>query len=58
MTLLDKPFLGLTPELRPRQLRDEAKSCGNQPANIRVINRRNTGCASVGALEHNQEQNR
>ena len=29
-----------TPEPRQRQLRDEAKSCGNQPAHIRVINRR------------------
>jgi hypothetical protein len=36
---------------RKRQLRDEAKSGGNQPANIRVINRRNTGSASDIALE-------
>jgi hypothetical protein len=42
---------GRTPEFRPRQLRDEAKSCGSQPANIRVIYRRHTGSAPLGALE-------
>jgi hypothetical protein len=31
---------GMTLDLRPRQLRDEDKSCGNQPAYIRVIYRR------------------
>jgi len=54
---MDKPY-GRTPETRPRQLRDEAKSCGTQPANIRVINRRNTGSAPLGALEHNPDKDR
>jgi len=31
---------GMTLEARPRQLRDEDKSCGTQPAHIRVIYRR------------------
>ncbi len=31
---------GLTPDLRQRQLHDEAMKCGSQPANIRMINRR------------------
>ena len=42
---------GRTLEFRPRQLRDEAKSCGSQPANIRVIYRRHMGSAPLGALE-------
>jgi hypothetical protein len=33
-------------------------SCGTQPANISVINRRNTGSASLGVLEHNPDKNR
>jgi hypothetical protein len=54
---MDKPA-GQTPETRPRQLRDEAKSCGTQPANIRVINRRNTGSAPLGALEDHYSKHR
>jgi len=34
-----RPY-GMTLEVRPRQLRDEDKSCGTQPAHIRVIDRR------------------
>jgi len=33
-------FVAETPAFRSRQLHDETKSCGNQPAHIRVINRR------------------
>jgi len=32
--------INLTPENRLRQLRDEDMTCGNQPAYIRMINRR------------------
>ena len=53
--LLDKA-LGRTHVFRKRQLRDEAKSCGNQPANIRVINRRNIGSAPLGALQSYPQQ--
>ncbi len=49
-------LLGRTPETRARQLRDEAKSCGTQPANIRVIYRRHMGSAPLGALEHNHDK--
>ena len=38
---------------RERPLRDEAKSGGNQPANIRVINRRHTGSVSDSTLDLN-----
>ena len=41
----------LTPDVRQRQLRDEAMTCGNQPANIRVINRRFTDPVPTNALE-------
>ncbi len=34
-----------TPDSRQRQLRDQGKSCGNQPAYIRMIYRRDTGPA-------------
>jgi hypothetical protein len=54
---MDKPA-GRTPETRPRQLRDEAKSCGTQPANIRVINRRKSGSAPLGALEYHHNKDR
>ena len=50
MTLLDKTP-GRTPELQREQLHDEAKSGGNQPANIRAINRRQTGSAPDSVLE-------
>jgi len=43
---------------RKRQLRDENKSGGNQPANIRVINRRNIGSASEGVLDLNTTETR
>ena len=49
--LIDKTTGRTHEQERKRQLRDEAKSGGNQPANIRVINRRNTGSASDIALE-------
>ena len=42
----------LTPNSRQRQLHDEDKSCGSQPANIRVINRRLKDPASIEALEN------
>ena len=41
----------LTPDLRQRQLHDEAMTCGTQPANIRVINRRFNDPASFNALD-------
>lgn len=34
-----RPY-GMTLASRPRQLHDEDKSCGSQPAHIRMINRR------------------
>ncbi len=43
--------ISLAPAFRPRQLHDETKSCGKQPANIRVNNRRVSGCLSVYTLE-------
>ena len=41
----------LTPDLRQRQLHGEDMKCGNQPANIRVINRRFNDPASINDLE-------
>ena len=41
----------LTPELRQRQLHGEDMKCGNQPANIRMINRRFNDPASISDLE-------
>jgi hypothetical protein len=38
-TSMRRPY-GMTLDFRPRQLHDEDKSCGNQPAHIRVIYRR------------------
>ena len=46
----------LTPDLRQRQLRDEDMKCGNQPANIRMINRRFYDHASTGDLENSAVQ--
>jgi len=43
--------IDLTPDNRPRQLRDEAMTCGNQPANIREINRRFNDPVPTNALE-------
>jgi len=43
---------GLTPDLRPRQLHDEAMKCGSQPANIRMINRRLNDPAPINDLEN------
>jgi hypothetical protein len=48
--LLDKTF-GRTHATRERQLHDEDKSCGTQPAYIRVINRRIIGSAPLSALK-------
>jgi hypothetical protein len=42
----------LTPDFRQRQLHDEAMTCGTQPANIRVINRRFNDPASINDLEY------
>jgi hypothetical protein len=42
---------GPTPDIRQRPLHDEAMTCGNQPANIRVINRRFNDPASNNDLE-------
>jgi len=36
----EAPACRMTLDLRERQLHDEDKSCGNQPAHIRVIYRR------------------
>jgi hypothetical protein len=43
--------IGLTPDFRQRQLHDEDMTCGSQPANIRVINRRFNDPASINVLE-------
>ena len=43
--------IDLTPDFRQRQLHDEAMTCGTQPANIRVINRRFNDPASNNELE-------
>lgn len=50
MQLLDTA-IGLTPDLRPRQLPDETMKCGTQPANIRMIKRRFDDPASTNDLE-------
>jgi len=42
----------LTPDFRQRQLHDEDMTCGNQPANIRMINRRFNDPASNSDLEY------
>ncbi len=52
---MDKAF-GRTHVTRERQLRDEDKSGGTQPANISLISRRNIGSASESALEHNRKK--
>jgi hypothetical protein len=44
-------YISQTPAFRPRQLHDETKSCGTQPANIRVNNRRESGRIPVYILE-------
>ena len=41
----------LTPDVRLRQLQDETMTCGNQPANIRVINRRFIDPVPTSGLE-------
>ncbi len=43
---------GLTPDIRQRQLHDEDMTCGTQPANIRVINRRFNDPASINDLDN------
>ena len=43
--------IDLTPDNRPRQLRDEAMTCGTQPANIRAIHRRFNDPVPTNALE-------
>ena len=42
---LEAPVTGMTLVTRQRQLHDEDKSCGTQPAYIRVIYRRLRPCA-------------
>jgi len=42
---------GLTPDIRQRQLHDEDMTCGIQPANIRVINRRLNSPAYINDLD-------
>ena len=56
-TSFDKT-LGRTHVDRERQLRDEAKSGGNQPANIRVINRRKEVPLPDSVLELTRLKNR
>jgi len=46
--------INLTPDIRPRQLHDEAMTCGNQPTNIRAINRRFNDPAPINGLEGTQ----
>jgi hypothetical protein len=43
---------GLTPDIRQRQLHDEDMTCGNQPANIRLINRRFNDPAPINDLDN------
>jgi hypothetical protein len=54
MQLLDTA-IGLTPDLRPRQLPDETMKCGTQPANIRMINRRYVDPVSTSELKTNRQ---
>ena len=50
---LEAPAIWTTLVIRQRQLHDEDKSCGIQPAYIRVINRRlDCACPSPGAHHH------
>jgi len=42
---LEAPVIRMTLDTRQRQLHDEDKSCGTQPAYIRVIYRRLSSCA-------------
>lgn len=45
---LEAPEIRMTLDTRQRQLHDEDKSCGSQPAYIRVIYRRLSSCTLTG----------
>lgn len=51
---LEAPVIGMTLDTRQRQLHDEDKSCGNQPAYIRMIYRRLSSCALTRIHDLNQ----
>ena len=56
---LEAPVTGMTLVTRQRQLHDEDKSCGTQPAYIRVICRRICPCALTGihGVDNDKEKN-
>jgi len=55
----EAPVRGMTLVTRQRQLHDEDKSCGTQPAYIRVICRRICPCALTGihGVDNDKEKN-
>jgi len=53
---LEAPVTGMTLVTRQRQLHDEDKSCGTQPAYIRVIYRRLRPCALARVHGVNNER--
>jgi len=55
---LEAPVTGMTLVTRQRQLHDEDKSCGSQPAYIRVIYRRLSSCALTRIHGFNTERNK
>lgn len=54
---LEAPEIRMTLDTRQRQLHDEDKSCGIQPAYIRVIYRRLSSCALTRIYGFNTERN-
>jgi len=55
---LEAPVTGMTLVTRQRQLHDEDKSCGIQPAYIRVIYRRLSSCALTRIHGFDTERNK
>jgi hypothetical protein len=55
---LEAPVMRMTLDTRQRQLHDEDKSCGTQPAYIRMIYRRLSSCALTRIHAFNTERNK
>lgn len=55
---LEAPVFRMTLDTRQRQLHDEDKSCGTQPAYIRMIYRRLSSCALTRVHGFNTERNK
>jgi hypothetical protein len=53
---LEAPAIRMTLDTRQRQLHDEDKSCGTQPAYIRVIYRRLRSCALTRISSFNKKE--